>query len=35
MVLPTYYKTLDLAQAAAEAYWQELWDKEMLLSRDL
>jgi hypothetical protein len=29
------YETLGDAQAACQAYWQQLWDKEMLISRDL
>jgi len=29
----SFYETLGDAKAACQAYWQELWDKEMLLSR--
>jgi len=29
------YKSVEEAKEACQAYWQELWDKEMLLSRDL
>jgi len=29
------YETLGDAKAACQAYWQQLWDKEMLVSRDL
>ena len=29
------YTTLDEAREACQAYWQQLWDKEMLISRNL
>jgi len=30
----SFYETLGDAKAACQAYWQQLWDKEMLISRD-
>ena len=29
------YASIDEAREACQAYWQQLWDKEMLISRDL
>lgn len=29
------YVNIEEARAACQAYWQQLWDKEMLISRDL
>ena len=34
-VIGNPYETLGDAKAACQAYWQQLWDKEMLISRDL
>ena len=31
----SFYETLGDAKSACQAYWQQLWDKEMLISRDL
>ena len=33
-VIGNPYETLGDAKAACQAYWQQLWDKEMLISRD-
>ena len=30
----SFYETLGDARSACQAYWQRLWDKEMLISRD-
>ena len=34
-VIGNPYETLGDAKAACQDYWQQLWDKEMLISRDL
>ncbi len=34
-VFDSGYLHIDEAQEACQAYWQQLWDKEMLISRDL